>query len=306
MTETTKKPFHIIYACDSKYVQPLIVSLTSLAIFRNPGTEYAISLLLSNTTQQQDAELLKLAKRLSLNVSTYNTTEELKALGLQGSRYITPDTFMRFYIPSLYHEVTDGHVLYLDPDTIINGDLYHLRDLDIEDKIFDAVDCTYSNNLLKYEDKISEEQKKQYAATGTGEYADLLHIKSMIGENGKLNYFNAGVMLWNIKELHKRGLNSTTLLLKMKEHPNAHYLDQDVLNMIAQEHGGYHKLSIHYNFFQSNLDRPINGNQNVSYEKEIVKIIHCTGKNKPWLSPHSKVRQMYVDYLLYSCAPLNI
>jgi lipopolysaccharide biosynthesis glycosyltransferase len=114
-------------------------------------------------------------------------------------------------------------VLYLDGDMIIKRDIAELFKEDIEGYFLAAcrdVDMAgvYSSNLVAAENTINPKMKK--------------HIDTVVKLKDPYSYFQAGVLLLNLKEMRK--LYTTKEYLDIAAKQRWEYLDQDILNYIAQ------------------------------------------------------------------------
>ena len=160
-------------------------------------------------------------------------------------------TFYRFFIPQTLPAEIEK-VIYLDADIIVNLDLKELWEIDLGDKPLGAVP-----NLFQIKDEktsIERSMKGIYFCKNN-------FVKPE-------DYFNAGVLLLNLKLLR----NSTDLLKSgikfVSEKPTVQYFDQDVLNYCFSTL--YLKLPVKFNRYVM-LARPEN---ELTVEK---KIYHYAG-----------------------------
>jgi lipopolysaccharide biosynthesis glycosyltransferase len=137
--------------------------------------------------------------------------------------------------------------LYIDCDTYLNDNLDEVFKIDFNTQIAAVKKNTNSIHIFK-------------------------------GEQSK--YFNAGVLLFNLKLISKTQLmdKARTILL---EYPDLPFQDQDVLNIIYKD--SWSELPESYNYF------PWNFMNSTKYKSEDIKIIHFIGPIKPWSleSPYS-------------------
>lgn len=122
--------------------------------------------------------------------------EFIKRLGGSKSMYTgyTPYTYLRLFIDK---SIDEDKILYLDTDTIFNGN----------------IDDLYNMDLLDYE----------YA--GAKDFLGKIFINR--------NYINAGVLLFNLKRIRETNLFNICLdALKIKKYT---FNDQDVLNKFCQK-----------------------------------------------------------------------
>ncbi|MBC3537803.1 hypothetical protein H8J70_11185 [Megasphaera hominis] len=103
-------------------------------------------------------------------------------------------------------------------------------------------------------------------------------------------YFNAGVMLMNLKkiwetlDLYEEGLHL------LKPHPNLSFADQDVLNILFQKKMKHlsQKFNQQINLFDETLD--------FSVLKQLA-IFHFSGMVKAWFAPQAEVQELYHFYM---------
>lgn len=113
----------------------------------------------------------------------------------QSTYYLPRATFVRLWIADV---IPESKVLWLDVDTIVNGNLKELNDMDMGDNIIAAVlDCSWKDYP-----KISDK------------------------------YVNAGVMLFNLDLWRK--LDLTVRATKMLNNEKWQYGDQDIINKLCK------------------------------------------------------------------------
>lgn len=104
-----------------------------------------------------------------------------------------------------------------------------------------------------------------------------------------LEYFNAGVMLYNLKKINELNL-STAFFKAIKEIKEPLLQDQDILNSVLSNHGGVKLISNKYNMIRS---YKITNNRLIfnsilkffnlfNKDKQLYYIYHYVGKDKPW------------------------
>lgn len=130
---------------------------------------------------------------------------------LEGTKFyavghVSVATYYRFFIPKILNEY--DKVLYLDCDILINGDVGKLYDLDMDDNILAG------NRMLS-------------------------------GEAQLRNYFNAGILLFNVKEYLKNGICEKCVQY-IADNLNLEYPDEQALNAVC--FGKVVFLPFKYNF----------------------------------------------------------
>ncbi len=176
------------------------------------------------------------AKRVSIEIidASGHYANHIKS-NLNVTPTFTKYTLYRLLLPGLLPQNVDK-ILYLDADTLVEGDIRPLYKINLK------------NNFL--------------AAVGD---AGARERKTQLGFTEQEKYFNAGVLLMNLREIRKAQLQRVWL-----EHVNGTqytWPDQDILNITCK--GRVSFVNIIYNTFGS--DNPV----------KHPKIIHYTVQ-KPW------------------------
>ena len=176
--------------------------------------------------------------------------------------YISIETYYRYIIADILTNI--DKILYLDADTIINGNLKDLYDTDIEN---------------------------YYCAGVKDLYIEKINHKYNIGLNNSNTYINAGVLLLNLKKLREDTI-SKLLFEKTKELEEIiKYQDQDIINIVFKNKIKY--LDSIYNYAGTNMHKEWKKHKHAI-------IIHYTGPQKPWLPKcHNKLRKIWKKYDKY-------
>jgi lipopolysaccharide biosynthesis glycosyltransferase len=244
----------VAFICDTHYVIPTVVAITSLICNKNQDT-YCDIYIIAVCLSEREIEKFYEFRESNTDIHIIQTSLE-KFEGLREKKYITIATYLKFDLPDLIPSL--DKLLYLDSDVIIQKDLSDLFEIDINDYYLGAVkDAPLIDNNL--------------------------NIK---------NYFNAGVMLLNLKLMRKSNV-SKALLNIGKSANKLTYQDQDCLNIMFDKK--VKLLPIIYNFFYNYFlqDKKytiehINECFGTHYSsldniKEDSYIIHLVGNYKPWI-----------------------
>lgn len=237
---------NIIISANSKYMRYLYVMLTSL--FENNKREnITVYVMQRDFTENDEKFIRELGEKFEISVEFLYVEESLFA-GLPTNSKFSLETYFRLIMSELLPDTVDK-ILYLDVDIIIRGNIRSFYDTDITDYI--AAACQDTDH------PVLEKKKKE-----------LFH------RTGDMRYFNAGVMLWNIKRL--RAEYSFDCFMKAAAELGflLQYADQEILNYLLYNHI-YYCDAEKYNFI-------VRGEQN---ESEIgdgnALILHYAGCN-PW------------------------
>ena len=180
--------------------------------------------------------------------------------------YYTVETYYRFFIPQLYCRYEK--VLYLDADMVALRDVAELFDTDMENNWW----AVTRDGITKRSDAWAEEVVHPY-------------LKKTLKMDSAFDYFQAGVMIWNIPQCIKDNVHEQ-LIDRLKEIKTPKWVDQCVMNSLANGkhirwiHGKWNALwyaflitkdATAYNEMMRLLDDPY--------------IIHFCTATKPWDEP---------------------
>lgn len=191
-------------------------------------------------------------------------------------------TYSRIILDKIYPEYVDK-ILVLDSDTIVNGTLDSLNDLEFNGKIIAAVE----NPEFYLNENINTEEKK------------IIKLKK--------KYFNAGILYVNLKEWREKNF-SKKIDKAISELVDYKFVDQTILNY-ATDQEDYIKLPYKYNYWGhlwNKADKQrIHSYFNNFFSKEEIEdaetnpiIIHYKGyDSRPWYKESTSL--MKDKYLYY-------
>jgi len=225
------------------------VAVELYAIFKNnppPVKVYLVSDFLSSQALDTYSKVQKHFgegyRYVYLNVEQlYNTLIPSK---VNVDKRFTKYTLYRLILPKV---IEDDKVLYLDTDTIVNGDITDFYNLDLKgDLVAGVIDSGIYSPQYKY-------------------------MLYNIGLTEKDPYINAGVTLFNWKEI--RNLNLCDIWLREINSKLYGCHDQDVINMTCK--GRLRVVDLAYNVSLST---------GLNIKPEDIKIMHYAGsrETKPW------------------------
>lgn len=178
----------------------------------------------------------------------------------------TIGTLFRLKIPEVMPETID-RVIYLDCDLIVHLNVSELWNLDMD---------TYA--LAACIDEAVESDK------GFGSYPLMKKIKETEGRH----YFNAGVMVMNLKRIRAMGDFFQTCIGFLREYPKVKFSDQDALNYLLGDQVLY--LDKRYNTFSLQLS-------DVTRDNMDAGIYHFPGDSANW-EANRNVDHLFMHYLL--------
>lgn len=251
----------VFYAADINYLPYLSVSLLSLKENRNQDYQYKIYILNAGMDLLKAEPILKMAEK-NFAIEFVNVSDKLNEVGsLQLRDYYTGATYYRIFIANMFPEYDKA--IYVDSDTVILGDVSKLYQYNLKDNLVGAVtDKVVSSHLIF----------KKYT-------------KEVLGIEPE-DYFNAGVLLMNLKKFRTHGFYDQfkNLLLEYKF---VVAQDQDYLNVICKDKVLY--LPYEWNTM------PIGGKMN-----ERPSLIHFNLTLKPWHYAKITYGEFFWEYVAKS------
>ncbi|MBR5179210.1 MAG: 1-acyl-sn-glycerol-3-phosphate acyltransferase [Lachnospiraceae bacterium] len=206
-----KPVIDIFYAFDETFVKYVTVSLYSLIKNASLKYDYRIHLLHSGLHDESCDTIKSLSKPgftfLFEDVSDYLST---LSHDLPLRDYYSKTTYFRLFIADMHPELDKA--LYIDSDTIVQGDVSELYNTDITDRYLAA--C-------------HEQAMVQVDEFGT-------YVENCVGVS-RYNFFNCGVLLINSKEWRAHKVLNRFMGL-LHQYDFLVTQDEDYLNLICKDH----------------------------------------------------------------------
>lgn len=278
---------NICCACDEKYAFPLAVSLYSMLENANKKRYYDIIILHSSIPSESREPLEKLGDHFpNCSVRFADMTEFRGRVKNAENSYITAETNYRLAVlGELFANY--NRLIYLDCDTITEGDISKLFDTDLEDNAVGGAPASDVRLLCL--------TKKGFFIDGIPYNIEDYAVRFM-GLKEPERYFNAGVLLFDLKKC--RELTSEKEAVELLNRRKWMYNDQDVLNMLFSD--SLYLLDIKWNYTVNiesgmNFRDPAVTKLMKSFRRSEYGIIHYSGKAKPW-SYDVPMREHYLKY----------
>ena len=237
----------IFFAVDDGYVPFLAVTLEGIK--KNASDKYLYKVVvLYNNISKFNIDRINKYNKDNISVEFLNVTNHMEKISekLYTRDYYSKSTYFRLFIADLFPEYDKA--LYLDSDIAILTDIAELYNIDIGDNLLGAT----PDGVIQAYDTF-----KVYA-------------EKVVGVNSYKNYFNAGILIMNLKELRKMDFQDKfvyllgTIKFKVAQ-------DQDYLNRICK---GRVKI------ISDSWDKmPI---QELYDENQKLNLIHYNLTAKPW------------------------
>ncbi|MCD2502364.1 glycosyltransferase family 8 protein [Clostridium sp. NSJ-145] len=259
---------NILLAINSKYLLPAKVLITS--IFENNDVNINIYLLHSSLNEVEIKELRKVVegKYNGKLIDILINEKDFKDFPL--SHHFTIETYYRFLAQSILPEEVD-RILWLDADMIVKKSISDFYNQDFEGKY--VVVCQSINK-------------------------NPMEILQRLELDSTSKYFNAGTILFNLKDIRKNIKPSIYFEYIRDNKDKIKWLDQDVLNVIFNTSSKYDDNE-RYNK-QIFSEHKFNAEQ-LEYIENNTAIIHYIGAIKPWHYKYeNKCKNYYWRYALIS------
>ena len=236
----------LFFAVDDNYAPLLSVALESIVSQASKNYDYHIHILCENLSEE-NKRAFKWYELYNFKVFITDMTERIiaEAKKMHTRDYYSRTTYFRAYIPDMFTGY--DKVLYLDCDIALNADISELYNFDIGENYVGGVTCE--------------------AADTTPVFTK--YVENYLGL--KLPYyFNAGVMLMNLKALRKINFKNRffDIMGKVKFEVAQ---DQDYFNVLCAGHVTF--LPKVWN----KIPRP-----NSQEKLEDVKLVHYNLSFRPW------------------------
>lgn len=276
-----KNKIGICFASDDNYIKHLGVAIESLIENSSKNNFYDL-IIFDNRISYNNKELLlrNICDKSNFSLRFIKTSDFIANKKLFARNHVNISTYLRFAILDLLRNYSK--VIYLDCDIIINKDIASLYEKDLTGKFVGAV----RDSEMAYWNK-SEEQRN--------------YNKNIIGLKNVYDYFNAGVMIFNVEEMRKHV--TTEDLFKIATERVYTLQDQDVLNKICN--GKVLFLEDNWNFM---ANRNLEFNQLMAFSspkfasdrflnaKANPYIIHYAGHTQPMYVKDTNYSDLYWKY----------
>ncbi len=255
-TETlnNQEIINICFASDDNYAQHLAVAISSILKNSSKNDIYNIHILNGDISGDNKEKILNLKKIRQFNCYFYNMEKFDFSLLPLNREYISAATYYRLFITDILPKDIDK-LIYLDCDIIAKVDLKILHSFDISG---------YLAGVIEDEGSITQS----------------LRLKLPV-EN---NYFNAGVMVFNLKQLRSFDLKEKCFNYYKANQNIITLQDQDILNGVFNGKCKFLPLCwnangrlYRYNELKHNYTK-----KDEAIAKKHPAIIHYTDTGKPW------------------------
>lgn len=252
-----KNNVNICLTFDDNYLYHAISTIMSLVDNFYSNNSLIVNIIYGDNLSENSRRIVK-DELGSIVLINFIFVEKERFLGLPLNRdYININTYFRLLICELFPKL--DKIIYIDSDTIVLGNIAELWNFPI------------ANYLIG-------------AALDEGGVMQTRRL----GLNSNNNYFNAGVLLFNLEEIRGRyegrDLFDFFINCYLNNVERISLQDQDILNIAFENDSKIIPLcwNVNSRIFNINVfDRKYSLNDEIDAVNNI-KILHYTDKNKPW------------------------
>ena len=279
-----RKVIRLFFTVDDNYIPFLSTTIASIVAHASKQYKYRLTIIHDGLSMESKKTIRKYQDNDQIFVSFFNVSAKVHSLSvkLDVRDYYTITTYYRLFLPDLFPTINKG--LYLDSDIVLNDDVAKLYNVDLGSNLVGGIpDASVQlfDEFSNYVEKVIE----------------MDHTK----------YFNAGVLLMNLKALREFGLERRFISLVKKVTFNVAQ-DQDVLNYLCKgrvtlidSRWNVMPLGdkvedpylIHYNL----MFKPWNL-KNIMYEEHFFKYAELAGVKDQILKNRDSIPQCVIDNIL--------
>ncbi len=203
---------NLFFACDDGYIPFLAVTLSSIKKHRCRERDYSIRILNTGISEYHKETLFSALGEVGFNIQFVDISERIEKISerLHTRDYYSKSTYFRLFIPELYPSLDKA--LYLDCDIVVQSDIAELYDVELQDNLVGAVADGFVQKIPRLHGYVTER----------------------VGVRAPIDYFNAGVLLMNLKEMRKVGFEDRFIDLISKVTFEVAQ-DQDYLNALCMD-----------------------------------------------------------------------
>lgn len=280
---------NIVLATDDKFVQHCAVTIISI-LKNNPDSVniYILTEGLSEVNKNilNDLVLSNCGNIMFIKVEP-DKLKNCPMPSMDNLKHISIATYYRLLIPELIPQEIDK-VIYMDCDIVVRKNLQNLWNINIDNHALGAV----------------------YQIIGR-----TVDDTKRLGYSSKYGYFNAGVLLVNLKYWRQKNITNQLFDFLNENRKSIIYHDQDALNGVLFDK--CFKLPIKWNmltlFFMKETLKIVDKDENVvineykDYKNQMIKekddpsVIHFVSREKPWhFNCDHPFRNEYYKYLNFT------
>jgi len=274
----------VVFSASNFYIPYLAVTLNSLVVHAKDDINYDVVIFTKDATKSNRQIVIKQFTKENIAIRFVNVEAYVKEYDLSlwyEISHITVETYFRFFISKIMSSYKK--VLYLDADLIIKEDISELYFTDMQGYPLAATTEVFISAFAQQHNKYD-------------------YFYKVLGFDvvGLANYFQAGVILFDVEKINANNYLDTALNMTLERNYVA--LDQDILNKLF--FGNYYKFDLAWNYtpLQHHKKRQNLFDLILPEVKEQYlavanpKIIHYADYGKPWLDPSQDMAEQWWFY----------
>ncbi|OUJ12275.1 DUF4422 domain-containing protein [Acetobacter okinawensis] len=226
---------------------------------------------ISNLNKQYIRDLPQ--NNTNVNITFLDVDPIFSKYNLYSYSHFSVDTYYRLYIPEVFSNF--DRVIYIDSDTLVRKDIADILDIDLNGNSIAAVRDCAMQGFIKNKIRSSQETHSLEAD---------VYLKIYLGIQNNNDYFQAGVLIFDIKKSLEKMKEIRSILTSEKKY---WFLDQDILNKVYN--GDVLYLDPKWNVYHGNGDTETffrdlpEDIANVYFaSRKNPFVIHFAGPKKPW------------------------
>ncbi|MGL4537671.1 MAG: glycosyltransferase family 8 protein [Cetobacterium sp.] len=234
---------------------------TLLSVLKNSKEKWNIFIIYENLSDETKIKLNTIIESYNSKVNYIEINKkELERFEVGEGTHLSSIVFARLFIPELLKN--EERALYLDCDVVVLKPLEELYNMDLQGKSIGVI-------LDGKKDQKSSLNRLNLSLDRT--------------------YFNAGVMVMDLKKLRENSKFLKTIDYCLNPDRELQLNEQDALNIIFEN--DYMTNNVVWNYTHGNSEEN-------SYIENEIGIVHFTGDIKPWdCRSYSPYKHLYWKYL---------
>lgn len=239
----TRNCINIAFSCNNGWIDKLATTVVSILKHADKNDFYKFYILDSNITEYNKQKLLEIKSNINFDIE-YLKIDASLFKNAPVTHHFKVETYYRLSLPSI---IDVDKLIYLDVDTLVMKNIAELYNIELNNAYAAAVE-------------------------------DILSITTTMHKLDVKRYFNAGVMLLNLKKIREDNLEEQFFDVVNNHSELISWVDQCVLNYVFKENVLF--LDETYNF-QHQDSIPI-ALKNYKKKKNNIMVLHFVSQKKPW------------------------
>ena len=275
--------YPIVFSINNDYASYLCICLLSLLTCVKQNDRYEVYVLHSDLSEEHKKNILQL-KHDNFNIKFINVESIVNNHkdNFSLNAHFTIETYYRFFLPQIFPNL--DKVLYLDADTMIMKDISPLFNIDINGYYLGV---THDCEIVRASNFIGTKYSNYFIKT--------LNVDPS-------NYFQAGVMLVNLKKIREDNITDK-LLDALERIGSPKFVDQDILNTVCRDKVLFIPQNWDYTWHLPLVDKNYLDNLPQTFRKDYKNarkfpyIVHFTGnETKPTDYPNLPEAKLFFEY----------